>query len=50
MASILEIDTSLEFFFNVFGPAPPDAYDKVYIHFVLYMKVFLMYVHTLFFL
>jgi hypothetical protein len=29
MASILEIDTSLEFFFNVFGPAPPDAYDKV---------------------
>jgi len=32
MASILEIDTSLEFFFNVFGPAPPDAYDKVYIH------------------
>jgi hypothetical protein len=27
MASILEIDTSLDFFFNVFGPAPPEAYD-----------------------
>ena len=32
MAAVLEIDSSLDFFFNVFGPAPPEAYEQQQSH------------------